>query len=237
MRRLFKSLSGTGDGAFVIDGRHRIIFWNKAAEALLGYSAEEVSGMQCYEILGGRDDQGQTLCQRYCLVAIQIERGDVVPNRDVYACMQDGERRWVNVTTFAYHSRDKAMAAVIVHLFRDATDKVRQQQFVNQVLSASERLHDDQDGTLASAYPVRDRAAGQHITKVRANNGLTKREWEVLTLLAQGSSTKEMAAELTISPSTVRNHVQNVLNKLGVHSRLEAIAYAYQHGLIESSKL
>jgi DNA-binding NarL/FixJ family response regulator len=51
--------------------------------------------------------------------------------------------------------------------------------------------------------------------------------------LAQGLGTNEIAATLTISPSTVRNHVQNILGKLGVHSRLEAITYAYQHGMIE----
>jgi two-component system nitrate/nitrite response regulator NarL len=47
--------------------------------------------------------------------------------------------------------------------------------------------------------------------------------------------TNEIASTLIISPSTVRNHVQNILGKLGVHSRLEAIAYVYQHGLMENS--
>ena len=231
MRRLFESLSRTGDGAFVIDGRHRIVFWNSAAEALLGYAAEEVTGMQCYEILGGRDDQGRTLCQRYCRMAIKVESGDVVPNRDVYACTQSGERRWVNVTTFAYQARDKAIGAVIVHLFRDATEKMRQQQFIDKVLSASEQLYDE-NGYVSSSL-----AGAARVTEERAGNGLTRREWDVLNLLAQGWGTEEMAAELTISPSTVRNHVQNVLDKLGVHSRLEAIAYAYQHNLIKSEVL
>jgi DNA-binding NarL/FixJ family response regulator len=57
-----------------------------------------------------------------------------------------------------------------------------------------------------------------------------------LELLAQGSGTDEIGRALTISPATVRNHVQNILDKLGVHSRLEAIAHAYQHGLIKNSE-
>ncbi len=104
MKRLFQSLSSTNDGAFIIDTDHRIIFWNQAAEKILEYTAEEVAGEQCYEILGGRDEQGITLCQRYCWIAIQAERGDVLPNTDVYAHTRDGEGRWLNVTTFVYPS-------------------------------------------------------------------------------------------------------------------------------------
>jgi two-component system nitrate/nitrite response regulator NarL len=61
---------------------------------------------------------------------------------------------------------------------------------------------------------------------------LTDREREVLSLLAQGHSTREIAQALSISYSTARNHIQNILHKLNVHSRLEAVAYAYEHGLV-----
>jgi DNA-binding NarL/FixJ family response regulator len=154
--------------------------------------------------------------------------------------MRSGERRWVNVTTFVYPTRDRAIGAVIVHLFRDATEKMRQQQFIDQVLSASERLQDE-DGDVSSSVTAR-RAAGERLGNGQSGDGrpgyqLTGREWEVLKLLAEGAGTKDMATKLTVTPSTVRNHVQNVLNKLGVHSRLEAIAYAYQHGLIKSEEL
>jgi two-component system nitrate/nitrite response regulator NarL len=60
---------------------------------------------------------------------------------------------------------------------------------------------------------------------------LTRREREILALLAAGASGKEIAAELFLSPNTVRTHVQNVLTKLQVHSRLEAVAFAARHGL------
>jgi len=61
---------------------------------------------------------------------------------------------------------------------------------------------------------------------------LTDRELEILGLLAAGSSTAEIATELSISPTTVRNHVQRILTKLHVHSRLAAVAFAYSEGLI-----
>jgi DNA-binding NarL/FixJ family response regulator len=52
---------------------------------------------------------------------------------------------------------------------------------------------------------------------------LTRRELEILGLMAAGSSTQAIASELCISPTTVRNHIQHTLAKLCVHGRLEAI--------------
>jgi DNA-binding NarL/FixJ family response regulator len=61
---------------------------------------------------------------------------------------------------------------------------------------------------------------------------LTRRELEILRLLAGGANTKALAERLHVSGATIRNHVQNIFAKLGVHSRLEAVAYANQHGLL-----
>lgn len=61
---------------------------------------------------------------------------------------------------------------------------------------------------------------------------LTARELEVLQLLAKGRSTEAIGDELFISVNTVRNHVANILSKLGVHSKLEAVAIAAREGLI-----
>jgi two-component system nitrate/nitrite response regulator NarL len=60
---------------------------------------------------------------------------------------------------------------------------------------------------------------------------LTDREREVLQLLAEGSSGTQIAQRLGVSPNTVRTHVQSILTKLQVHSRLEAAAFAVRHGL------
>jgi DNA-binding NarL/FixJ family response regulator len=53
---------------------------------------------------------------------------------------------------------------------------------------------------------------------------LTDREWQVLKCVSDGLSTEEIATELCVRRSTARTHVQNVLTKLGVHSRLQAAA-------------
>lgn len=62
---------------------------------------------------------------------------------------------------------------------------------------------------------------------------LTRREREVLDLLVQGASTDAMSGRLRISRTTVRTHIQAVLNKFGAHSRLEAVAYAITNGIVD----
>ncbi len=62
---------------------------------------------------------------------------------------------------------------------------------------------------------------------------LTSREVEVLKCLAQGYSGPDMAGKLNISPLTVQTHIRNIIMKLGVHSRLEAVTCALQWGLID----
>lgn len=59
---------------------------------------------------------------------------------------------------------------------------------------------------------------------------LTDREWQVLRCIVDGMSTDEVAVELRVRRSTARTHVQNVLTKLGVHSRLQAVALVTAHG-------
>ena len=62
---------------------------------------------------------------------------------------------------------------------------------------------------------------------------LTKRQLEVLRLLAEGRSTAEIARELGLSQATVRNYIANLLVALGVHTRLQAVIAASKAGLIE----
>jgi DNA-binding NarL/FixJ family response regulator len=61
---------------------------------------------------------------------------------------------------------------------------------------------------------------------------LSAREREVLRLIAQGLDNAAVAGRLFISESTVKNHVTNIFAKLGVRSRAEAVAWAWQHGLM-----
>ena len=61
---------------------------------------------------------------------------------------------------------------------------------------------------------------------------LTRRELQILQLLADGKAPDEIAAELGVSRNTLRTHIQNILMKLGVHSKLDAIVAAIRHGRV-----
>jgi DNA-binding NarL/FixJ family response regulator len=62
---------------------------------------------------------------------------------------------------------------------------------------------------------------------------LTEREMEVLRLVAQGLNNRDIAAQLFISENTVKNHIRNILEKLHLHSRMEAVVYAVREKLLE----
>lgn len=75
---------------------------------------------------------------------------------------------------------------------------------------------------------LEEKVSGEGLSTV---GGLTKREMDVLRLLAHGKSNKEIASELYISERTVKNHISNVLSKLHLENRVQAATYAVKKGL------
>jgi DNA-binding NarL/FixJ family response regulator len=69
----------------------------------------------------------------------------------------------------------------------------------------------------------------------RPGDDLTPRELEVLRLLVTGASTVSITAQLVVSMATTRNHIQSIMNKLGAHSRLEAVAIAVREDILSAA--
>ncbi len=74
----------------------------------------------------------------------------------------------------------------------------------------------------------------QEATERQRVNRLTPRQTEILQMLAEGVPTTEIAGKLGVSPLTLRTHVQNILTRLGVHTKLEAMALAIRHGKVKA---
>jgi two-component system response regulator NreC len=82
---------------------------------------------------------------------------------------------------------------------------------------------------------VRDFLSAERPAEEKVNlDGLTEREHEVLTHLAEGSSNEEIATALVISPKTVERHRENIMRKLNLHSRSDLVRYAIRKGIIKA---
>lgn len=109
-----------------------------------------------------------------------------------------------------------------------AAERLRQAARLSDVLGAGPLSEDI--SSLARRARI-DVARGEAGGRVSPGLGLTEREFEVLRLVAAGRSNRDIATELFISAKTASVHVSNILAKLGVHTRIEAAAIAYQAGV------
>ncbi len=99
---------------------------------------------------------------------------------------------------------------------------------VRQVLAGQTSL----DGQMASRLIAELSAAVRRSDSVQRDGGLTKRELQVLTLVADGLPNRDVANRLHISENTVKNHMRSVHEKLGVRTRTEAVVKAAREGLL-----
>ncbi len=130
-------------------------------------------------------------------------------------------RAWVDLDVPYEAARARVLIGVASHRLGDA-DTARLE------LDAARQVFDE-----LGAKP--DLARVERLARTaspEATGGLTRREVEVLRLVASGRTNREIAAALVISEKTVARHVSNIFTKLGVSSRSAATAYAYEHDLV-----
>ncbi len=218
LREIKELVAGTSDSAFAVDGAGSVAAWNKAAEALFGLTAESVIGQPCGRVLQGTDECGE-VCSADCTVQQQVRKHHPVGNFDMQAMTANG-RLWCNVSVLIADEAGSTLPYSI-HIVRPIDVRKRLELAMRDFIVSGTKLEADQ----ATALLASTRAPSQ-------GTELTDRETEVLRLLSKGSTTARIAVELHISRTTVNNHVQHILRKLGAHTRLEAIRRAEHAGLI-----
>lgn len=215
---VLERIARSGEAVFAFDANDLIILWNKACERLLGRPAYQVLGRRCYDVLCGRDTYGNRYCGVSCPVSSQARTH---PSEELHPFLIDvpvegGAARRVSVTPFVISGGHPSLATM-VHVLRDP----------EAPSSALERELADAVEESPSPRKSLRTAAGEVAS-------LTDREQEILLKMAQGLTTDGIAADLFISPVTVRNHIAKILSKLDVHTKLAAVAFAYRNGLVGS---
>ena len=219
MDEVLAVLSHTADGVYAIDRSQRIVFWNAAAEAILGYRADEALGRMCHDLFHGEPRPGCLQCRPACPVLQAAGYREPVPTYHLLSRTKDGEVILLSVSVIV--PQDDSSTCATIHLFRDVTHQLHYETYVEQLLCAAARLPRPQTilAPRTSSTPA-------------LYAPLSAREKEVLHLLVQGQSTREIALGLCISYATVRNHMQTLFRKLGVHSQREAIKLALEQRLV-----
>lgn len=125
----------------------------------------------------------------------------------------------------------RAVQAGALGLLRKTEAVVDVAETVRQA-SRGERIHDqgEIEGALRRLRHRRDQDASAEQRLGR----LTPRELEILQAMARGRTPDAIAQELNMSPHTLRTHTQNIITKLGVHSKLEALVLAIRHGRVKT---
>lgn len=206
-KQLFESSS---DAVYGTDQSRRINYWNTACSHLFGCSAEEVVGRKCHEVICGDDLSGKTFCGPGCPLRKKHSPNPFCGNYDIVVTDARGKSHWVNIGAYRVPPEYRSEAQGVEFFF--SLRVVSGQRLVQRLVSEARNTPE----------------------KPSVKFNLTPRETEVLHLTVRGKHSPGIAKQLGISPATVKNHFKNIYAKMGVHSRAEAVANAYQYGGLQS---
>ena len=192
-----------GTAVWISDPEGNISYLNRRAEVLLGHTSTACIGSPCHRVVCGYDELGRPFCGSLCPILRRARTGqDIEPVRIRLAGSEKG-REWVQVLAISVHPPGGG-GAYLVHCVVDEDRAHRIEEYLTRVATRSNPVENDE---------------------MEACFTLTRREREILDLLVEDETPHYIAVTLHVSHATVRNHVQHILTKLGVHSTVEAVAY------------
>ena len=155
------------------------------------------------------------VCCESCDVIECVRAGQDVSNFDMEISTRAGRRVWVNVSLMVTYDEHTGRC-LIIHLMRDIRQRKKAEQLTGEMFRIAKKLvsNAEQSGDLSPIIP------------------LTAQEKKILGLFVAGKATKEVAAELQISVSTLRNHISHINQKLHTRSRTEAVMQSLKRGIL-----
>ncbi len=198
----------TTDAVFGTDKHMRVRFWNKFCEELFDINKDSAIGKKCSELICGKDLLGNDFCGTECKIIKHHDRCSPNYNWDLVVKRNGGENVVVNVGSY-YTGSLKDNNDTDIRVFHSMRT-INCHQLIRRLALNTNTTADDNSNI----------------------NRLSKREYEILRLVSSGIKIKNIAEQLGISHTTVRNHIKNIYAKLEVHSQAEAINCAMRHGLV-----
>ncbi len=218
---LLTALANASCGVYGVSVDQTIVFWNRSAERMLGFTSEQVLGRRCYEVVNGCPPGSLTpQCASGC-PSIRYLRAGLVPSASkLHLLCASGERKWASVSPMVVAGILKD-APLLVHVIDDGVTAESPGAVTKELRQAL--IH-------GGADILSDREQGP--PPLEDSSPLTPRELDVLRFMGLGWDTPSIAAELGISRHTVRNHIRNLRQKLGAGTKLEAVITGLRLGLL-----
>jgi DNA-binding CsgD family transcriptional regulator len=215
-------LAASDTPALATDRAGHVVFWNRAAERLFGRPAGQALGRRCYDLLAGRDAFGNRFCHENCSVVSMSCKGEAIQSFEIVVASPKPEQA-LTVTILRVPG-ERPEAFTLVHVLQPIDREGR-------LVRALERLGAARTPAGGNGWEAAVAQAPSPVALAQTPP-LTEREKEILRWVSAGLQNKEIAQKLGISLATVRNHIHNILEKLDVHSKLEAVSLAFRRGWV-----
>ena len=217
--------------ALATDMGGHVVYWNPAAERLFGRPTNQTLGRRCFDVVGFRDVFGNRFCHENCAVLSMSRKGEPVHGFEVAVPGTPKQEQALNVTVLKIAGTRPDMHT-LVHILQPIDRPARLARALERLGASRTEGNGNGNGVSDSSGAGHPQAAGR--VMIAKAPPLTEREREILRWLADGLQNKEIAQKLGISLATVRNHIHNMLEKLDVHSKLEAVSLAFRQGWVST---
>ncbi len=215
---VLQRLDASPNLAWAVDQDQRIAYCNSAWAQYVGISRDEALGQPCMDFLKVSDPQGKRLCRVDCGPQLNARSG-VCPIASRIRVRSTGHPdEWLSCNYTVLDTGDSSF--LMLHVAEIVTDMMDAWLLLSKIAGRAQTG----ESPLGTGSPRTWRRPPTVL------DGLTLRENDVLRCLGNGMTTEQMATELALSKNTIRNYVKGVLAKLGVHSRVEAVAVLHELG-------